>query len=212
MHGTVAYFDDPTSCVRIVAAAGQPSRDVLCLEDQDPTEAATLGKLVGPELAWRDDGRLAITMFRLTDPPGPDFRPGWQKLVDVATGQTTDVPTAEVPSKAITALGPTVAPDGRRITVESDPATGHIQIDLTDPDGTTRTLLSTRGPGMYTYGLNTAYWAPDFQWIVADDGRILIVAPDDPPVTRILTDHTTSQPFEGARFAVTSADLLMPSG
>src|SRR5689334_12304494 len=86
LQGTVAYYADATSCVKVVAASGQPSRNVLCVPAQDPSEAQKLGKLVGPQLVWRPDGRLEVTMFRLTDPPGPSFRPGWQRLIDIRTG------------------------------------------------------------------------------------------------------------------------------
>lgn len=34
LHGTVAYFANSTGCIRLVAAAGQPSRNLLCLQQQ----------------------------------------------------------------------------------------------------------------------------------------------------------------------------------
>ena len=90
LHGTVAYFSDSTNCVRIVAAAGRPSKEVYCLPEQDVKTAEKLGKEQGPQLVWRKDGRLEITMFRMTDPPGPSFEPGWQKVVDVRTGEVEE--------------------------------------------------------------------------------------------------------------------------
>jgi hypothetical protein len=37
---------------------------------------------------------------------------------------------------------------------------------------------------MYSYDLHAAFWAPNWQWIAVDDGRILIITPGAPPVTR----------------------------
>ena len=34
-------------------------------------------------------------MFRTTDPPGPLFEPGWQRLVDVRPGEVDEVPDSE---------------------------------------------------------------------------------------------------------------------
>jgi hypothetical protein len=191
--GTVAYYADSSACVRIVAAAGQPSKDVLCLPDQDPQEAKQFGKLVGPQLAWRSDGRLEVTMFRLTDPPGPNFNPGWQKLVDVRTGQVQEVSAASVPSTPNLDTEPTLSPDGRKVTSTSD--NGRISVVLQDATGS-RTLLSARGPAD-GYSLSTAFWAPNWQWIAADDGRILIITTDNPAVTRVLTAESTQGGYGG---------------
>lgn len=206
LTGTVAYLQDSTGCVRVVAAAGQPSRQVLCLPDQDVKVAEEKGKLVGPQLVWRDDNRLEITMFRLTDPPGPTFRPGWQKVVDVTTGAVEDTPDADVPSTVASGTEPSVAPDGRRITWASD--AGAIEVVL--HEGTTaRTLLSAQGPDDHTYGLDNAFWSPTWNWVAADDGRILVITTGATPVTRVLTDESTMGGYGGyARFAVTAADLL----
>ena len=92
LHGTVAYFamvGDPktqiqSGCVRVVAAAGAPSQDVLCVTDA--------GYDTGPQLAFLPDGRLEVTMFSWpTDQP---LVVAWQKIVDVRTGETEDVPAA----------------------------------------------------------------------------------------------------------------------
>ena len=112
LQGTIAYLADDSQCVRIAAAAGQPAKDVLCLESQDVAKATKLGKLIGPQLVWLPDGRLEVTMFRMTDPPGPTFRAGWQKIVDVRTGVVEDVPAADVPSVANLGTHPTVSPSG----------------------------------------------------------------------------------------------------
>jgi hypothetical protein len=215
LQGTVAYLADANGCVRIVAAAGQSSKEVLCLPRMDVSEAQKLGKEVGPQLVWRPDGRLEVTMFRMTDPPGPDFRAGWQKLVDVRTGAVEDVPASEVPSEPNLGTHPTVSPTGERVSMSSDAESGRIKIVLTDADGVSRTLLSAHGPPNYTYGLNTAFWAPHFDWIAADDGRILIVTTATPSVTRVLTDESRNAVFGGddprlARFAVTAENILTP--
>lgn len=69
-----------------------------------------------------------------------------------------------------------------------------------------------RGPGEYTYGLLAAFWSPDGSWVAADDGRILVITPDD-AVTRVLVTPADSG-FGGdglARFAVTGEDVLPPA-
>lgn len=86
--------------MRIVAAARSPSKEVLCLPPLDPKDGKALGKPIGPQLVWFGDGRLEVTMFRMTDPPGPNVRPGWQKIIDVRTGAVTDVPATQVQSLA----------------------------------------------------------------------------------------------------------------
>jgi hypothetical protein len=61
--------------------------------------------------------------------------------------------------------------------------------------------------------LDAAFWSPDFTTVFADDGRILIITTDEPPVVRVLTDQSDSG-FGGdqARFAATSENFLTPSG
>jgi hypothetical protein len=86
-------------------------------------------------------------MFRMTDPPGPNFRPGWQKIVDVRTGAVTDTPAAQVPSTPNLTGRPVVSPSGERISFTSNPENGHATITLTDAAGQSRTLLDERGPG-----------------------------------------------------------------
>ena len=45
-------------------------------------------------------------------------------------------------------------------------------------------IAALQGPGEYTYGLGAAFWAPNWQWIAADDGRILIITTGHPTATR----------------------------
>ena len=211
LHGTVAYLA-PDNCVDIIAAGGGPSKQVLCLAAQDPETAKTLGKEQGPQLVWRADGRLEVTMFRMSDPPGPNFRAGWQKIVDVRTGRVGDAPAADVPSTANRTTQPSTSPSGQRISWTSDPQNGRIRILLHD-NGKTRTLLSAQGPGESTYGLRAAFWSPDRTWVAADDGRILVITPKDARTRVLVTPVDSGFGGDGlARFAVTAADLLPRTG
>lgn len=218
LQGTVAYFEGSSRCVWIVAAAGQPSKEVLCLPPVDVGKPAEVGtKETDPQLVWRADGRLEVTVFRAAMGKGapPSFRAGWQKVVDVRSGVVEDVPAADVPSALNVTTRPTVSPDGRRLTTTSDPESGRVEVTLTDANGT-RTLLSAHGPGNYTYGLDAAFWAPNWQWVAAFDGRILVITTGDQPVTRVLTDRESSSgnamDERFSTFAVTDANLLTPSG
>jgi hypothetical protein len=214
LQGTVAYYADQTRCVKIVAAAGRPAKTVFCLPKMDVPKAVKEGKEIGPQLVWLPGGRLQVTMFRMTPPakPGavPALHPGWQKIIDVRTGKIEDVPPADVPSQPNRATHPMVSPRGQRISLTSD--NGRIKVMLTG-DNESRTLLSVQGPGEYTYGLGAAFWAPNWQWIAADDGRILIITTGHNPVTRMLTAESSQGAFDAqlARFAVTGANILTPS-
>jgi hypothetical protein len=215
LTGTVAYTAD-SGCVRIVAAAGEPSKDVYCIPPMDVQEAESKGKELGPQLVWLEDDRLEITMFRMTETPGPDYRPGWQRIVDVRTGEVTEVPEDQVPSEPDLTTRPSRDPDGREVFFTSDSASGSISVELTEGE-VTRTLLSAQGPPNYTYGLDAAFWAPDWSWIAADDGRILVITPDDPSVTRVLADPTDSGGIGGdegrqATFAITTTDYATLTG
>ena len=221
LQGTVAYLARPAGaagvgrpdCVRIIAASGQSSRQVLCLPSGDPSKAAQLGtKEATPQLVWRADGRLEITVFRV-DPRTGTYSPGWQKIVDVRSGQAVDTPAGDVPSSPDLGTRPTVSPTGQRITTSSAESSGRVNVMLTDASGT-RTLLSARGPGSYTYRLRAAFWAPNWQWIAADDGRILVITPGNPSVTRILVGDDGDNAIDVgtdptlATFAVTDVNLL----
>lgn len=216
LSGTVAYYDAQSSCIRIVAAAGQPSKQVWCLPAEGPATWMKLGKPAGPQLVWRDNGQLEVTMFRWTPGPSqktaPELRRGWQKIIDVRTGKVTDVPAAVTPSSPNLATEPTTSPHGDRIVTTSDPSTGKATVVLADASGTQRTLLSVHGPGEYTYQFGTAFWAPGYRWIaVADDGRILVVTPTDPAVTRVLRTGTgggAGGGTAGPAFAITAENIL----
>ncbi len=210
LHGTVAYFSDSTRCVRIVAAAGIPSRDVYCIADEPVEKMVALGKPVGPHLAWLPDGRLSITMYRMSkEGPGPEVFPNWERIVDARTGTIEEVPAADVPPTAPVTSHPTLSPSGGRLETTSDD--GHATVTLTE-GGRTRTLLDVTGNGE-TYRMAPAYWAPNFEWIAADDGRILIVSPKDPSATWVLTtDSGTTVDERFDRFAITADDILTDAG
>lgn len=220
LQGTVAYYADATGCIRLVAAAGQPSKTVWCLPKEGPTTWAKVGKPVGPQLVWLPDGRLEVTMFRMkTASPGgkpPDgLDPGWQKIVDVRTGTVQDLPAARAPSTPNTTTQPTVSPKGDRVGYTADQMTGRVKVVLTEATGT-RTLLSVHGPGEYTYRFGPVFWAPNWQWIAAtDNGRILVITTADPSSTRVLVTGTgggAGGGTAGPAFAVTAATVLTSGG
>lgn len=216
LHGSVAYYASDTGCIRLVAAAGQPSRTVWCLPSEPTSTWQKLGKPAGPQLVWRPDGRLEVTMFRMVPPAAgakgpPALNPGWQKVINVRTGKVRDVPVPQVPATPNAGTQPSVSPGGERIGYSLDESTGRAKVTLTDSTGT-RTLLSVRGPGEYGYRFGPVFWAPNWQWIAAsDDGRILVITPGNPSLTRVLVTGSgggAGGGEAGPAFAVTSTDLL----
>lgn len=216
LAGTVAYVDERSRCVHVVAAAGAPDKQVYCLPPFIPAKTANEGKEMGPQLRWLPGGRLEVTMFRAFMGKGgpPTYGAGWQKVVDVRTGAVTDVPDARAPTTPDLTTRATTSPDGQRLTTMN--YQGHVKITLSDANGS-RTLMEAHGPSDYTYNLSTAFWAPNWQWVVADDGRILVVTTGPHPVTRVLTTATKGGGFGGvdepllARFAVTADNVLSAS-
>jgi hypothetical protein len=210
LHGTVAYVDSDTRCIRVIAASGATSKEVVCL---GPTKGGAdgkdgkAGKEIGPQLRWLDGARLEVTMFWMTGKP--PFDPAWQKVVDVRTGTVVPTPTADLPKAPdLTSGRAMTSPTGQQVRFTSDGGNGTVKVTLTE-NGTTRTLLSARGPGEYTYGLTSVFWAPTWTWVAAHDGRILVVTPGPQPVTRVLVEHAEdAQDLPG--YAVTAADLLTP--
>jgi hypothetical protein len=119
LQGTVAYYADQSRCVKLVAAASRPSKTVFCLPKMDVAKAAKEGKEIGPQLVWLPGGRLEVTMFRMMPPTKqaavPEWRRGWQKIIDVRTGKVEHVPAAKVPSQPNRATHPMISPTGQRI-------------------------------------------------------------------------------------------------
>ena len=209
LQGTVAYYDVATKCVRIVAAAGQPSKDVLCITEDEawhPTQDA-----YGPLLAWLPEGRLQVTMLLWGERQAEAEAAGWwQKIVDVTTGVVEEVPAAEVPNTLPETTEPAPSPNGEQIEVTSEG--GHVEIVLTDAAGS-RTLLSAEGNPEYAIKVPPT-WSPDGRWIVVENeaSEILLITVDDPAVTRVLATNAMSWLGWGGRthLAVTSAQLLEP--
>jgi hypothetical protein len=139
----------------------------------------------------------------------PVYTAGWQKIVDVRTGTVEDVPPADLPSAPNLTTHPTVSPGGQRLSWNSNGQTGRVKVMLTDQAGT-RTLLSAHGPGEYGYSLYSVFWAPNWQWVAVDDGRILITTTGALPVTRVLVDGSGGW---GAfpTFAVSTENVLSSS-
>jgi hypothetical protein len=209
LQGTVAYFDLMTFCVRIVAAAGRPSQDVLCLTEDQFYHSPQDG--YGPLLAWLPDGRLQVTALLWGERQAEAEAAGWwQKIVDVTTGAVEEVPAAEVPNTLPETTEPAPGPNGEQIEVISDG--GRVEIVLTDAAGS-RTLLSAEGNPDYWVKVPPT-WSPDGRWIVVENGpgEILLITVDDPAVTRVLATNALSLLGWGGRthLAVTGANLLEP--
>ncbi len=210
LHGTVAYFamDEKEKtqvtegCVQVVAAAGAPSREVLCITQEEHE--------VGPQFAFLPGGQLEVTMFSRS--PDQPLVAAWQKIVDVRTGEVEDVPAAQLP-EAPFGQGATVAPTGEQIGTDLQANTARLV--LTRADGVSRTLWSADVPP--DYGIE-AIWAPNWEWVLAYDGRLLVVTLDDPARIRLLASEAWALgEYAGiepplAIFAVTDADLLGASG
>ncbi|HAX81696.1 MAG TPA: hypothetical protein DCY40_03890 [Actinobacteria bacterium] len=189
-------------CVRVVAAAGTPSKDVLCFDEEEFD--------TGPQLAFLPDGRLQVTMF--SRPPEQPLMTAWQKIVDVRTGETEDVPSTQLP-EGPTAVEATVSPTGEQILARS--SGNSAELVLVTADGTSRTLWSGEVPLNYSI---VAMWAPSGDWILACDTRLLIVTPGDPAVIRVLVAEPTGIGDFGEtdpllpHYAVTDLDLLPAEG
>lgn len=206
-RGTVAYYSDSSGCVRIIAASGGSSRDVYCIPDEPIETKEEKGKPIRPHLAWLPDGQISVTMYRMPDAPGPEVLPGWQRIVDVESGAVEEVPAAYVPQTAPAIDHVTVTPDGAELVTTSEDGVATVSINQ---DGRTRVLLEVSGDPR-TYRMAPAYWSPDFSWIAADDGRILIIDPTDPAMTWVLTDDariTADERFD--RFAITPEEFPIP--
>ena len=123
------------------------------------------------------------------------------------------VPADRVPSAPRVSAGPVTRPDGATVQVRDDARSGEVTVTLTR-DGGTRRLLSVQGPGEYGYTFGPVFWAPDGEWLAtADDGRILVITPEDSPHLRVLVTGAGGGAGGGEAgpvFAVTAEDLLTP--
>ncbi len=212
LHGTFAYLSGsqkfatgdpktggPSWCVRVVSTSGTSAKNALCIS------AADLEGMVGPQLAWRPDGRLEVTMFR--SPEKGSVEPGWQRVVDVRTGVVEDVPAADVPATPTGPPDPAVGPDGEQVVITN--RDGHAKVVLQTSTGS-RTLLTASGNP--SYRISPAGWSPDGTWTIVDDGRMLLVTTADPSTTRVLVDDLSAYgDIDRAGitpYALTGADLL----
>ena len=172
---------------------------MLCL----PASTGKTQGFYGPLLAWLPDGRLQVTAFFQAE--DLSFSPGWQKIVDVNTGEVEEVPAAEVPAAPPEVAVPAAGPHGEQIEVTSDG--GRVEIVLSAAGGS-RTLLATKGDTDYCIDALPT-WSPDGEWIVVEDchGRILLITVGEPAVTRQLTADGCSSVGAGRTcLAVTGAE------
>lgn len=207
LTGTVAYYDNPSRCIKVISASGEFSKEVMCMEDFDKAKAETEGKPVGWNLTWRSDDRLEITEFLMIDTgSSPTFKPSWQKVVNVTTGETVDVPANQISKKPTAGKRKTTSSNGSKLTFTSD--SGHAVVTMTK-SGKDRILLDVQG-NPEGYGLNAVHWSPDYKWVAVDDGHLLITTIDDPSVTRTLTPALESDYGydELHWYDITKTDLL----
>lgn len=185
LKGTIAYYEGTTACVRVIDASGASSRDAYCL-DPPPDD---IGPVTGPQLAWRDDGRLEITAFSW--PPEEEMTGAWQRLVDLESGTVEEVPAEEVPDSPTPSPIPAVSvgPSGEKLVAEV--RGDRLVIELTD-GGETRTLLESEPGPAHSYFVGNGgqpVWSPDGSYVVLFDSRLLLTTVDDPSTTRILVEY-----------------------
>jgi hypothetical protein len=209
LHGTVAYFDDTTLCVRVVSASGVNAKDVLCIDQNAMNDKVHQSKEVGVNLRWLSDNRLELTMWVMRNGPTPktSFFPEWQRIYDVQTLKFTQTPTAEIPLKPLTNSQPVVNLQGDRLITESD--SGHVVVTMVSANGVRKTLIDVQG-NPKSYHMNKAFWSPDFKYVVSDDYQLLFTTLGAAPKTMSITPSMTT--FYGYDaidwFAVTAQDLL----
>ncbi|MDH4112329.1 MAG: hypothetical protein OEV60_06530 [Actinomycetota bacterium] len=205
--GTIAYYDAATQCVRLMDASAGRSADVYCL---DGTPEGT-GRINGPQLAWRPDGRLEVTAFDW--PQGEEPTSAWQVLVDATTGDVEEVPDGDLPEAPPVPPAAAIGPDGQQATLTL--RDNRLVIELI-ANGESRTLLTSEKYST-DFGLtpsNELLWSPDGQYLVFSDGRLLLTTTEESSTTRIVVESPGSfgccYASLGVRsYAVTDATLVI---
>ena len=212
LKGTVAYVEPKSNCIRLVSLSGKSSKQLYCIPPWSVADSVKYGKPTSPQLVWLAGGKLEVTFFRMTKTPGSNVVKGWQFVIDVATGAVTNTPAEKVPSQPNVTTRPSVNARDEMVKFSSDSESGRVKVWVEFPNGTTNMLLDERGPGKYTYGMNTAFWGPDGETIFAEDGRILVMTPNMDPIIRILVDEgdfgLEADVAERSSFAVTTEGYL----
>lgn len=196
LRGTVAWVDTTDNCVKAISASGSARRELYCIEGGDITG--------GVVLAWLPDGRLEMTLYEWPMPAS--IRAVWRKVVDVGTLTIEDASIEGVPNTPPAPAQPAPTPEGAEVVVTADG--GRLTIALDDEVGS-RVLFDGEGAPDYGTEPFPPIWSPDWEWILVNDGRLIVVTVDDPPVARILVEDTSS--WTSARIpgvAVTGEDLL----
>lgn len=142
-------------CVWVVHASGsQAPRRLGCSGHKGVPDAIGV-------LSWTPSGDLEVSTGRASATP---------TVLDVYSGQAVAGAIAES-DRVRGRRG-----DGAIVrTMPSAEAPGRTaQLVLTEPDGSTRTLVSVEGPEGYSFG--EPQWSPDGKWILLSDihGRLLI--------------------------------------
>lgn len=194
LHGTVAFISEAKrpgvkgrqACARVALASGAAAKDVYCW-DIDESALATA--------VWQKDGRLLVTAFE--DPVGdPPMRPVWAKVVDVATGDTEEVPDDEVGDGSKPADGPVRDAEGNTVSMHS--RDGNAKLTLSGPDGD-RTLLEVEDANPDWSLQSGPVLSADSTWVMNWDGRLLITTTGDDPVTRVLIQEASGSAYPWER-------------
>lgn len=169
--GTVAFLhgDGDRSCLSLVAAGGGEPLDLRC------------GSWQPDALAWTTDGRLAVSSW---DPAPVGAEARTVTVIDPVTGDEWG--WAEVSSERW-AADRLVREDGSRLVV--DPSRdGIVTLRVRAPDGAGTELMRLQGPA--DYGLVSAQWSPDGQWVLGVDtrGRLFVLDADGDIGPRLLAE------------------------
>jgi hypothetical protein len=178
LHGTVAYLDGKVRpCVHVLTVSGSWRNDTLqwCAP--------------GRTLRWTTDGFLEHLEFSkdfdTKGRPATDRRGGTAvsgQRIDVRTGTATAVTVADMPATSPPPPIPSLGPRRQRAVAAS--SNGHVTVSIVRADGSRRRVFS--GDGGSLYAVEVLGWAPDGSWILASDGRLLVITTGTRPTTRVL--------------------------